>query len=105
MTLHDEARPTTLIHLEIENFYPFAKILLDKIAHSLEFYFGPGRKKSLDFYNGLVKNFPSYAVAKRLRLPADFMTIAAGLKKDISDYRDYEIRAREKSAKNECHCF
>jgi hypothetical protein len=55
-----------------------------------------GRRKSLDSHDGLVKNFASYAGVKGLTLPADFMTIAAALKKDISDYRDYEI-AHEKS--------
>ena len=35
---------TTRLHLEIESFYLFAKILLDKVAHFVEFYFGPGRK-------------------------------------------------------------
>ena len=97
MTLHDEGvRLTILVHLEIESFYIFAKILLDKIAHSLKFYFGQGRKTSLDSHDDLVKNFESYANAKGLTLPADFMAIAAALKKDISDYRDYEI-AHEKS--------
>ena len=62
----------------------------------MEFYFGQGRKASLDSHDDLVKNFASYAVAKGLTLPADFMAIAAALKKDISDYRDYEI-AHEKS--------
>src|SRR5258708_4042110 len=39
-------------------------------------------------------HFESYAGAKGPTLPADFMAIAAALKKDISDYRDYEIIAR-----------
>jgi hypothetical protein len=97
MALHEEGvRLTILLHLEIESFYLFAKILLDKIARSLEFYFGQEREKSLDSHDDLVKNFESYAGAKSLTLPTDFMAIAAALKKDISDYRDYEI-AHEKS--------
>jgi hypothetical protein len=92
MVLHEEGvRRTILLHLEIESFYLFAKILLDKIAHSVEFYFGPARKMSLDSHDDLVKNFTSYASAKDLTLPRDFMAIAADLKKDISGYRDYEI--------------
>jgi hypothetical protein len=74
----------------------FAKICLDKIAHALEFYFGQGRGKSFDSHDRLVRNFAAYAAEKRLALTADFMRIAAALKKDISDYRDYEI-AHEKS--------
>ncbi len=97
MTLHEEGvRLTILLHLEIESFYLFAKILLDKVARSLEFYFGQGREMSLDSHDDLVKNFASYVGAKGLTLPADFMAIAAALKKDVSDYRDYEI-AHEKS--------
>jgi hypothetical protein len=52
--------------------------------------------KSLDSHDDLVKNFESYAGAKSLTLPAGFIAIAAALKKDISDYRDYEI-SHEKS--------
>src|SRR6266496_248045 len=48
IALHNEGvRLTLLLHLEIESFYLFAKIFLDKIAHALEFYFGQVRKKPL----------------------------------------------------------
>jgi len=97
MALHEESvRLTILLHLEIESFYIFAKILLDKIAHSLEFYFGQGRGTSLDSHDDLVKNFASYAGAKGLTLPPNYMMVAAALKRDISNYRDYEIE-HEKS--------
>jgi hypothetical protein len=92
----DGVRLNVLVHLEIESYYLFAKIYLDKVAHALEFYFGQGRGQSLDSHDQLVKNFAAYAEEKSLALPADFMCIAAALKKDISDYRDYEI-AHEKS--------
>jgi hypothetical protein len=85
-----------VLHLDIESFYLFAKIYLDKIAHAFEFYFGPGRGKSMDSHDQLVKNFPAYAKEKGLTLPSDLMSIATRLKSDISDYRDYEI-AHEKS--------
>ena len=95
--LHEDGvRLNALVHLEIESYYLFAKICLDKIAHALEFYFGQGRGQSLDSHDQLVKNFAAYAAEKSLALPADLMRIAAALKKDISDYRDYEI-AHEKS--------
>src|SRR5438876_11524398 len=97
LALHEAGvRLMAMLHLEIETFYLFAKIYLDKIAHALEFYFGQGRGQSLDSHDQLVKNFAAYAAEKSLALPADFMRIAAALKKDISDYRDYEI-AHEKS--------
>lgn len=87
---------TVDLHLEIESFFLFAKILLDKIAHSLEFYFGPIRNASLDSHDCLVRTFTSFAKKRGLVLPSGWIDLAASLKKDISDFRDYEI-AHEKS--------
>ncbi len=94
--LDESARLSILVHLEIESFYLFAKILLDKVAHSIEFYFGPVRKRPLDSHDDLCKNLPLYAEQKELAVSPDFLKLAAELKKDVSDYRDYEI-AHEKS--------
>jgi hypothetical protein len=88
----DEGRPLNdQLHLEIESFYLFAKIFLDKIAHFLEFYFGSVRGKSLDSHDQLVKNFEAFCDSNGLDLPADFMTLAGELKTAISDHRDYQI--------------
>jgi len=38
--LGESSRLTTLLHLEIESFYLFAKVLLDNIARFLHVYFG-----------------------------------------------------------------
>jgi hypothetical protein len=94
--LDEGAELTNLLHLEIESFYLFAKILLDKVAHSIEFYFGSVRSLPLDSHDDLVKNFAKYAAAKKLAVPDRFHERAALLKKDVSDFRDYEI-AHEKS--------
>ncbi len=87
-----------LVHLEIESFYLFAKILLDQIAHSLEFYFGPVRKTSLDSHHQLVKHLENFSEGNNLDIPTEFMALARELKETISDHRDYEI-AHEKSPK------
>ena len=87
---------TTRLHLEIESFYLFAKILLDHVARNFELYFGQVRKRSLDSHDDLVRNVAAYATALALTLPDGFMDAAAVLKRDISDHRDYEI-AHEKS--------
>ncbi len=87
----ENTKLTIELHLEIESFYLFGKILLDKIARSLEFYFGQVRKKPLSSHDDLVKNFVSFAEQKALALPPDFRELAADLKRDVSDYRDYEI--------------
>jgi len=94
--LEEGRRLTSLVHLEIESFYLFAKILLDKIARSIEFYFGPVRGRALDSHDDLVKNFGIYSATKKLRVPGGMPELSSSLKKDVSDFRDYEI-AHEKS--------
>jgi hypothetical protein len=87
---------TTAVHLEIESFYLFAKIILDEIAHALEYYFGQARGLSLDSHDDLTKNLVAYAKAKGLAIPDEFETSVTNLRKRISDFRDYQI-AHEKS--------
>lgn len=82
---------TTLLRLEIETFYLLAKILLDWLARFVEFYFGPARKLSLDSHDDLVKRIEDYASAKDLSLPDGIVVTSKQLKKDISDFRDYEV--------------
>jgi hypothetical protein len=80
-----------LLRLETESWYIFAKILLDKVARSIEFYFGPARRLSLDSHDQLVEHFERYATSKQLVVPHEFLLVAAELKKNISDFRDYQI--------------
>jgi hypothetical protein len=95
--LHEEGYElTTRLHLEIESFYLFAKILLDKASHVMEFYFGQGRSCSLDSHDDLVRHLETFAEQKGITLTQQFVEIANVLKKDISDHRDYQI-AHEKS--------
>jgi hypothetical protein len=70
----------------------FAKILLDKIARAIEFYFGTVPDSHDDF----VKHLDRYVRAKDLSLPRGFKQDLQGLKREISDFRDYQI-AHEKS--------
>jgi hypothetical protein len=94
--LEDSGKLLPILHLEIESFYLFAKILLDKVAHFLEFYFGQERKLSFDSHDKLTKNILPYSKAKALIIPSYLIEIVQSLKTDISDHRDYEI-AHEKS--------
>lgn len=82
---------SVIVHLEIESYYVFAKILLDKLARAIEFYFGPVRKLPLDSHDDLTKHITGYSHAKSLELPPPLHSIIKQLKEDISDYRDYEI--------------
>jgi hypothetical protein len=38
---------TSDLHLEIESYYLFAKIILDDVARAIEYYFGPHRGLAL----------------------------------------------------------
>jgi len=90
------AEITARLHLEIESFYLFAKIFLDKVAHALEYYFGPGRGLSLDSHDDLTRDLAKYAELKGLTLSSSLSICIQKCKKEISDYRDYQI-AHEKS--------
>lgn len=98
-SLHDEAVVLkTKLHLEIESFYLFAKILLDKMARSIEYYFGPERGLPLDSHDDLAKRLVDYAAAKQLDVTEDFVSKSNSWKERVSDYRDYHI-AHEKSSR------
>lgn len=84
------------LHLEIESFYLFAKILLDRVARSIELYFGATRGVALDSHDDLAKRIEKYCSEKKINLPKNFLAKINELKKEISDFRDYEI-AHEKS--------
>lgn len=79
------------VHLEIETFYLFAKILLDKVAHFLQFYFGHARGMPLNSHDQLVKNFVRFCDAKGVTPSSKFLEVAKALKIGISDHRDYRI--------------
>ena len=86
----------TLVHLEIEAYYLFAKILLDEIAHAIENYFGPVRGIAIDSHDDFCKRILKYASAKDLTIPEDFEKAISDIRRQISDFRDAQI-AHEKS--------
>lgn len=79
------------VHLEIESFYLFAKILLDKLARIVEFYFGQTDKLSLDSHHLFCKNIKEYSSFKSILIDYELIEHAKKLKKDISDFRDFQI--------------
>jgi hypothetical protein len=90
--LLDEIRHlTTEIHLEIESFYIFAKILLDKVAQFVEIYFGQAHKSSLASHDKLTKNWERFRSAKGLDCPSGFSESLVFLKERIADYRDKQV--------------
>lgn len=80
-----------MVQLEIESFYLFAKMLLDKITRAVEFYFGQAKKLSLDSHDDFVKCISAYSATKDLTLDEHLLTLARKLKNNISDFRDYQI--------------
>jgi hypothetical protein len=84
------------LHLEIEAYYLFAKIMLDKVARALEFAFGRVRGKSLDSHDDLERRFGDCAASNGIRLDPKLLATVGECKKAISDHRDYQI-AHEKS--------
>jgi hypothetical protein len=95
--LHDEAIPLGAdVHLQIESYYLFSKIMLDHVAHAIEYYFGPAAKLPLDSHDDLSRSLNGYAAAKGLTVSAELTATIADLKRRISDVRDYKI-SHEKS--------
>lgn len=95
--LHEAAIPLSAeVHLQIESYYLFAKIILDDAARAVEYYFGLARSLPLDSHDDLAKNLDGYAVARGLRVPPELSAAIADLKLRISDVRDYKI-SHEKS--------
>ena len=82
---------TVHLHLETETFYLFAKILLDRSAHFLEFYFGQARGLPLDSHDKLAKHLDRYATQKELDVSTELRSLIHASKARISDYRDYHI--------------
>ena len=79
------------LHLEIESFYLFGDILLDKTARFVEDYFGKARKLSLASHNKLVDHIEGFCSAKELDRPSGLKSKAEGLEKLLSEYRDKQI--------------
>lgn len=82
---------TTKLHLEIESFYLFVKILLDKLSRNLWLYFGTERGLSLASHDKLSKNIEKYCSKKGLEIDENFITLIKKLKNDISNFRDKQI--------------
>lgn len=95
--LHEESRKkSTLLHLEMESYYLFSKIMLDKVARSIEFFFGATRSLPLDSHDDLTKNLTKIAEHKGLLISEELLWLIPRIKKTISDFRDQQI-AHQKS--------
>lgn len=89
--LEANAKLAQLVHLEIESFYLFAKILLNKLALFVQDYFGKVQGCPLTSHDGLSKKIHQYVQDTELRLPDGFIERCVWLKEHISDFRDKQI--------------
>jgi hypothetical protein len=95
--LHQDGyRISIEVHLEIEAWYLFAKIVLDDVARAIEYYFGQARGLALDSHDDFCARIEKYAEAKSLIVAPELVAKAAELKQRISDVRDCQI-SHEKS--------
>lgn len=92
----ESSRLMTLVHLEIESFYLFAKIFLDYVARFLHLYFGQERGVRLKSHHDLAVCHEKYCEVKGLAVPQGLSKSITLLKERICDYRD-DVIAHEMS--------
>jgi len=79
------------IHLEIESFYIFSSIFLDKLAQFVQDYFGNVRGKSLSSHKKLLKNVNDYATKIGIKGISPLLSKGTKIYVFITDYRDKQI--------------
>ncbi|MEY9194748.1 MULTISPECIES: hypothetical protein [Bradyrhizobium] len=95
--LHRAALPLVAdLHLQIESYYLFAKIILDDVARAIEHYFGSARNLALDSHDDLSRWLPAYAEGKGLTVSKQLLESVADLRQRVSDVRDQKV-SHEKS--------
>jgi hypothetical protein len=82
---------SSCVVLEIESFYLFSKIFLDRIAIFIEHYFGKLRNVSVHSHDKLFKNHINFMQGHDVVVPAEFGATLLDLKRRIADFRDYQI--------------
>jgi hypothetical protein len=82
----------TPLHLRIETFYLFAKILLDKVGLAIQHYFGPAREASLSSHSKLRRNLLEFARQRDLSPPPlSLLERMDDVETRIIAYRDYQV--------------
>src|SRR2546426_9914701 len=81
----------TVLHLDIETFYLFAKILLDRVADTFGLVFGVKWKKSGSSYSDLSTRFTAVCGHKRLEIRPDNLPVLISKLWAIVDCRNQLI--------------
>ncbi len=76
------------IQFWIESFFLFAKILLDKMALFIRYYYGEPRGLKLGSHDKLEKNFKKLCDGLNLTTNPDFLLQMKRMKTEIPDFRD-----------------
>jgi len=79
------------LHYDIECFVIMTKVLLDKVAHFIEDFFGKARAASLHSHHKLCLNLAQYGAEKMLVLPDEMSQLAQMLQDIVVEYRDKNI--------------
>jgi hypothetical protein len=82
---------TWMLHLDIESYYIFSKILLDKMAAFIEHYFGKVSKASIYSHDKFTRNYNKYYKALSLLVPEGFTDTVLEIRNEIINYRDKQI--------------
>ncbi len=88
-----------LVHLEIESFYLFSKILLDRTARLVHWWLTHAREArgiSVSRHSRLAKNLGALIERLQLAAPDGILEVARALDTRISDYRDDEVAHHER---------
>ena len=89
--LEEDGRRSLSLQYEIESFFLFSKILLDKCAQFVEDYFGDGRSLSLKSHRKWCKVLNEYVKAKELHVPDEMPDLMEALLVEVGEYRDKGI--------------
>jgi hypothetical protein len=79
------------LHLELESFFMFGTVFLDRAACFIEWYFGEPPKGRINSHRQLKNKLSEYALAKHLTLPEGFEDSVAVLEHSLAEFRDKEI--------------
>lgn len=81
----------TKVHLEVESFYIFSKILMDRTADTFGYYFGIHLKKFGSTYSQMQKYLEESNYLELKDDDQDFKELRKEIQNDIVDFRNEEI--------------
>jgi hypothetical protein len=79
------------LRMEIESFYLFSAILLDRVAAAVGFYFEGRPSAAWERHSTLVKRIGGYSRTRNIAVPERFQSLAESLKTAISNFRHEQV--------------